>query len=188
MKAQTLLFLRTLALAIGISAIAGCGAPDTTNANQPTVTPPNQPAADSANANAPAAGTPTTTTANANQPAGAAPPANCPDCWVHVFDDKGFDVTDDNHMICGPGKWPNLRNLAGAVKPLTTKAMVCNQTCRLGGAYKFSWDFETLEQAALSCGFSKLIRSKINDVPPELAIDGQDWWRPHESLYANLRK
>jgi hypothetical protein len=58
----------------------------------------------------------------------------------------------------------------------------------LGGAYKFSWDFETLEQAVLSCGFSEIVRSKINDVPPELAIDGQDWWRPFESLYTNLRK
>jgi predicted SAM-dependent methyltransferase len=81
-----------------------------------------------------------------------------------------------------------LRHLGGAVKPLTTKAMVCNQTCRMGGAYKFSWDFETLEQAALSCGFSQVVRSKINDAPPDLAIDGQDWWRPLESLYANLLK
>jgi predicted SAM-dependent methyltransferase len=81
-----------------------------------------------------------------------------------------------------------LRHLGGAVKPLMTKAMVCNQTCRLGGAYKFSWDFETLEQAALSCGFSQVVRSKINDTPPNVAIDGQDWWRPFESLYANLLK
>jgi predicted SAM-dependent methyltransferase len=81
-----------------------------------------------------------------------------------------------------------LRHLAGAVKPLITKAMVCNQTCRLGGAYKFSWDFETLERAALRCGFSQVVRSKINDSPPNVAIDGQDWWRPFESLYTNLRK
>ena len=79
-----------------------------------------------------------------------------------------------------------LRHLGGAVKPLTTKAMVCNQTCRLGGAYNFSWDFESLEQAALGCGFSQVLRSKINDTPPNLAIDGQDWWRPFESLYVNL--
>jgi predicted SAM-dependent methyltransferase len=81
-----------------------------------------------------------------------------------------------------------LRHLGGAVKPLTTRAMVCNQICRLGGVYKFSWDFETLEQAALSCGFSQVVRSGINDAPPDLAIDGQDWWRPFESLYASVRK
>jgi predicted SAM-dependent methyltransferase len=81
-----------------------------------------------------------------------------------------------------------LRHLGGAVNPLTTKAMVCNQMFRLGGEYKFCWDFETLSQAALSCGFSEVIRSTINDVSPDLAIDGQDWWRPFESLYASLRK
>ena len=46
-------------------------------------------------------------------PAGA---ANCDNCWVHVFDDKGMDVTDDNFVICGSGKWPNLSNLRGATK------------------------------------------------------------------------
>jgi predicted SAM-dependent methyltransferase len=81
-----------------------------------------------------------------------------------------------------------LRHLGGAVKPLTTRAMVCNQVFRMGGGYKFSWDFETLEQAALSCGFSQVVRSTINDAPADLAIDGQDWWRPFESLYANVRK
>jgi predicted SAM-dependent methyltransferase len=81
-----------------------------------------------------------------------------------------------------------LRHLGGAVKPLATKVMVCNQTFRMGGSYKFAWEFETLEQAALSAGFSQVVRSKINDAPPHLAIDGQDWWRPVESLYANLRK
>lgn len=116
MKLQTLLFLRTIALAIGISAIAACGGADAPNANAPTVTPSNDPAATSSNTNAPAA--PTTTTANANQPPTTAGTTNCPDCYVHVFDDKNYDATDDNHMICGPGKWASLRNLAGAVKPI----------------------------------------------------------------------
>jgi hypothetical protein len=75
-----------------------------------------------------------------------------------------------------------LRHLGGAVTPLTTKAMVCNQTFRLGGVNKFAWDFETLEQAALTNGFSQVARSTINDAPPDLAIDGQDWWRPFEAL------
>ena len=115
MKSQSLFFLRIAVLALGISTIAACGS-DATNTNQPTVTPPNETAANSSNANQQATGTPATTTANANQPATTTAPVNCGDCWVHVFDDKNFDVTDDNHMICGPGKWANLRNLTGAVK------------------------------------------------------------------------
>ena len=115
MKSRSLLFLRIAALALGISTIVACGS-DATNTNQPTVTPPNEAAAGSSNANNQAGGTPPTTTANANQPAAPVGAANCGDCWVHVFDDKNFDVTDDNHMICGPGKWASLRNLTGAVK------------------------------------------------------------------------
>jgi hypothetical protein len=111
MKSHSLLFLRIAALALGISTIVACGS-DATNTNAPTVTPSNE-TASSSNANQQTASTPTTTTANANQPVGT---ANCGDCWVHVFDDKNFDTTDDNHMICGPGKWPNLRNLSGAAK------------------------------------------------------------------------
>jgi hypothetical protein len=116
MKSHSLLFLRIAALALGISTIVACGGSDTPNANEPTVTPSNQPTATSSNANQQTSGVPTTTTANANQPAPPAGTANCGDCWVHVFDDKDFDATDDNHMICGPGKWPNLRNLTGAAK------------------------------------------------------------------------
>ena len=116
MKTQTLSSLRTVALALGIAAVAACGGSDATNTNAPGVTPSNDPAASSSNTNAPAA--PTTTTANANQPAVPPGAANCGDCWVHLFDDKNYDATDDNHMICGPGKWANLRSLAGAVKPI----------------------------------------------------------------------
>lgn len=115
MKSHSLLFLRIAALALGISTIVACGS-DAPNANQPTVTPSNEPAATSSNANQQTASAPTATTANANQPAAPVGTANCGDCWVHVFDDKNFDATDDNHMICGPGKWPNLRDLSGAVK------------------------------------------------------------------------
>lgn len=112
MKSHSVLFFRIAALALVISAIVGCRS-SATNANQPSVTPPNEPAAaTNANQQAPSA----QATANANQQAATAGTGNCGDCWVHVFDDKGYDVTDDNHMICGPGKWPNLRSLAGAAK------------------------------------------------------------------------
>lgn len=114
MKSHSLLFFRIAALALGISTIVACGS-DATNTNQPTVTPAND-TASSSNANLQTPSTPTTTTANTNQPAAPVGTANCGDCWVHVFDDKNFDVTDDNHMICGPGKWASLRNLSGAVK------------------------------------------------------------------------
>ena len=116
MKSHSLLFLRIAALALCISTIVACGS-DTTNTNQPTVTPSNETAQSSSNSNTQTPGTPPTT-ANSNQPASPTGTANCGDCWVHVFDDKNYDVTDDNHMICGPGKWANLRNLSGAVKPI----------------------------------------------------------------------
>ncbi len=114
MKSHSLLFLRIAVLALCVSTIMACGS-DATNTNQPTVTPSNETAPSSSNANTQTTGTPTTT-ANSNQPTAPVGTANCGDCWVHVFDDKNFDVTDDNHMICGPGKWANLRNLPGAVK------------------------------------------------------------------------
>lgn len=114
MKSHSLKSLQIAALALCISAIVACRS-DAPNANQPTVTPSNEQAAASSNANQQTASAPTATTANANQPAPVGT-ANCGDCWVHVFDDKDFDATDDNHMICGPGKWPNLRSLSGAVK------------------------------------------------------------------------
>ena len=116
MKSQSLMFLRTASLALGISAIVACRASAPTT-NSTSVTPPNQPAASASNSNEQAAGGAAATAANANAPVAAAGTANCGDCWVHVFDDKNFDVTDDNHMICGPGKWANLRNLPGALKP-----------------------------------------------------------------------
>ena len=115
MKSQSM-FFRIAFLALGISAIVACRASAPTT-NQTSVTPPNQPAASASNSNEQAASAPGATAANANQAAAAPGTAACPDCWVHVFDDKNFDVTDDNHMICGPGKWANLRNLAGAIKP-----------------------------------------------------------------------
>jgi hypothetical protein len=115
MKSQSLMFFRTASLALGISAIVACRASAPTT-NQTSVTPPNQPAASASNSNEQAASAPAATAANANQPAAAATAA-CPDCWVQVFDDKNFDPTDDNHLICGPGKWANLRNLTGAIKP-----------------------------------------------------------------------
>ena len=117
MKSQSLTFFRVASLALGISAIVACRASAPTT-NTTSVTPPNQPSSSASNANAQATSAPGASTANANQPAvAAAGTANCGDCWVHVFDDKNFDPTDDNHMICGPGKWANLRNLTGAVKP-----------------------------------------------------------------------
>jgi hypothetical protein len=112
MKSHNLVVFRIAALAVGISAIVACRS-SATNTNQTGVTPPNEPAASSSNANQQAAAT----TAKATQPAAPGGTANCGDCWVQVFDDKNYDLTDDNHMICGPGKWSNLRNLSGAVKP-----------------------------------------------------------------------
>jgi predicted SAM-dependent methyltransferase len=52
-----------------------------------------------------------------------------------------------------------LVDLGGAAKPLTTRALVCNQMCRMGGAHKFAWDFETLAVALKESGFCGVERS-----------------------------
>ncbi len=112
MRANRSVFVTFVAVGLSLFLLLACrGNSTATNTNTATVTPPNaaSPAADQANSNAPAG--------NANVAVATATPSpGCGDCWVHVFDDKQLDVTDDNHIICGPGKWPNLRSLPGAIK------------------------------------------------------------------------
>jgi len=81
-----------------------------------------------------------------------------------------------------------LADLGGAKEPLRPKNLVYNQMFRMGGAHRFAWDFESLEAAARCAGFSEVRSSSHNDVEPVYSIDGQEWWRPFESLYANLHK
>lgn len=81
-----------------------------------------------------------------------------------------------------------LINLGGHSEPLTPKIRVCNHMFRMWGDHRFAWDFETLEHAANRIGFSKVSRSKSNDIESAYNIDGQDWWRAVESLYTNLEK
>lgn len=85
------------------------------------------------------------------------------------------------------GFFAKLEHLGGAIEPLKPNNMVCNQAFRMGGDHLFGWDFDTLDAVAKKLGFAAS-RSSINDVEAELCIDGQDWWRPLESLYVNLRK
>jgi hypothetical protein len=75
-----------------------------------------------------------------------------------------------------------LANLGNSSAPLFPKVMVCNQSFRMGGDHHFAWDFETLQYVGSKMGFSSVVRSEHG------AEDGQDWWRPVESLYAILRK
>jgi glycosyltransferase involved in cell wall biosynthesis/predicted SAM-dependent methyltransferase len=89
-------------------------------------------------------------------------------------------TADDNEFF------DRLAYHGGAVDRLETKAMVCNQSFRDVG-HNFSWDHETLEYVSQQIGF-RYERSSHNKVAEEFAIDGQDWWRPFESLYANLHK
>lgn len=81
-----------------------------------------------------------------------------------------------------------LEHLGGTTTALRPKNMVCNQAFRMGGDHLFCWDLETLEHAANKIGFRTVQKSSINDIPEELNVDGQDWWRPVESLYVNLQK
>jgi ubiquinone/menaquinone biosynthesis C-methylase UbiE len=81
-----------------------------------------------------------------------------------------------------------LIDLGGHVEPLRPKMRVCNHSFRMWGAHRFAWDFECLQSVIADVGFSRIRRSALNDVDARFAIDGQDWWRPYESLYANLTK
>lgn len=81
-----------------------------------------------------------------------------------------------------------LENLGGTPEPLPTKAAVCNQMFRMGGAHNFAWDFETIEHALRQIGFKQIRKSGHNDRSTPHCIDGQDWWRPLESLYVNVAK
>ena len=109
MKFNQVLGFRLLSLAICMSLLAACHSEAPQPSNTTPTTPPND-------------ATAATATANGNTASPTAPvaqggsPVNCGNCWVHIFDDKNFKATDDNHIICGPGAWPHLRNLPGAVK------------------------------------------------------------------------
>jgi predicted SAM-dependent methyltransferase len=81
-----------------------------------------------------------------------------------------------------------LDHLGGTAEVLPTKATICNQSFHMAGDHKFGWDFETLQYACNKAGFRDIKGSSLNDVEQAYAIDGQDWWRPVESLYANCVK
>lgn len=81
-----------------------------------------------------------------------------------------------------------LIHLGGHNEALIPKNRVCNHSFRMGGDHRFAWDFETLQHAASEERFSAVIRSRHDDADVPYRIDGQDWWRPVESLYVNLRK
>jgi predicted SAM-dependent methyltransferase len=79
-----------------------------------------------------------------------------------------------------------LRDLGGTAEPLPTNCAICNQMFRMGGDHRFAWDFETLNFLARRAGFGDASRSSHNDPAVPHCIDAQDWWRPVESLYAEL--
>lgn len=81
-----------------------------------------------------------------------------------------------------------LQHLGGAVNPLETRNEVVNQSFRLGGEYHSAWDFETLELYCCRVGFSGMQRSSWKEGPAEYQIDGEDWWRPFESLYCEIQR
>ena len=114
MKCNEVICARLFSLAVSIAMLTACQQASAPTTNAP-VTPPN-------GAVAPAGNTAAAPADNSNAPTATAPVAqagsteNCGACWVQVFDDKNFKATDDHHTICGPGAWPNLRNLPGAVK------------------------------------------------------------------------
>jgi predicted SAM-dependent methyltransferase len=94
---------------------------------------------------------------------------------------RAYAADDKNFFEC-------LKELGGASKPLPTKAAICNQMFRMNGDHRFAWDFDTLAYASRAAGFKAINKSVHNDPKIPNAIDGQDWWRPVESLYAELEK
>jgi predicted SAM-dependent methyltransferase len=81
-----------------------------------------------------------------------------------------------------------LKDLGGSSEPLPTKCIICNQMFRMGGDHRFAWDFSTLKYVTKLAGFSAIRRSHHNDSSAAHCIDGQDWWRPFESLYAEVTR
>ena len=91
---------------------------------------------------------------------------------AYALDDKAF--------------FERLKELGGTSEPLPTKDTICNQMFHMGGAHLFAWDFETLDYVTRQIGFKSIKQSQQNDSSTTHCIDGQDWWRPVESLYADL--
>jgi len=90
---------------------------------------------------------------------------------------------------CGDvGFFDRLRCLGGDPIPMGTPIEVINRMFRMWGSHRFAWDFELLAGMLRATGFSSVSRSKLGDVANDLNIDGQDWWRPLESLYVNALK
>jgi predicted SAM-dependent methyltransferase len=81
-----------------------------------------------------------------------------------------------------------LKDLGGASEAFPTKGAICNQMFRMGGDHRFAWDFETLEFVSNQVGFKTIRRSQHNQSAVPYRIDGQDWWRPVESLYAEVTR
>ncbi|WP_424099167.1 class I SAM-dependent methyltransferase [Moorena producens] len=81
-----------------------------------------------------------------------------------------------------------LVSLGGTKKPMKTKIEIINQMFRMGGDHKFAWDYETLELYLKQVGFKRVEKSVYGDMEKVYNIDGDDWWRIHESLYVNAYK
>jgi hypothetical protein len=85
--------------------------------------------------------------------------------------------------------------LGGHSEPLHPKNREVNHSFRMWGHHQFAWDFECLETAARQASFPEIEpsfhpeieRSFHNDPSAPYQVDGSDWWRPLESLYANPR-
>ncbi|GLI91116.1 hypothetical protein LMG27198_01080 [Methylocystis echinoides] len=81
-----------------------------------------------------------------------------------------------------------LERLGGTAEPLPTPAAICNQMFHMAGDHKFGWDLQTLQFVCSKVGFRSAQESRHNEIDPRYNIDGQDWWRPVESLYLNVTK
>ena len=79
-----------------------------------------------------------------------------------------------------------LVNLGGSSEKFQTKIEIINQMFRMADSHLFAWDFETLELYVRTSKFVNIKRSEYKS--GDFNIDGNDWWRPHESLYIVAQK
>jgi predicted SAM-dependent methyltransferase len=101
-----------------------------------------------------------------------------PDAGKYIF---GYCRNDQDFFA-------KLVNLGGTVKPMKTEMEIINQMFRMGGDHKFAWDYQTLELYLREIGFNRIEKSTYGALEKAHNIDGDDWWRLHESLYVNAYK
>ena len=81
-----------------------------------------------------------------------------------------------------------LRNLGGETREPCPPKMQLQPDVPYGRILPVCLRFETLEHVMRQIGFRTMQQSHHDDRSSPYCIDGQDWWRPVESIYVSLVK